>query len=165
MMEGSFRCLLTTVESDSHFWNLIYLEKLLEEHGAVVHNLGNCTPAELVVRKLAAYQPDLLVVSSVNGHGYYGARELLTQIHLAGLDVPCVVGGKLTTAASDNDRVRRDLLAHGFTDVFVEEDAVERFRELLNFGVRFGFSEWRADAPVVAPWDGPAHTLDIGSGR
>lgn len=163
-MDVSFRCLLTTVESDSHFWNLIYLEKLLEEHGAVVHNLGACTPTGLVVEELAAYRTDLLVVSSVNGHGYYGARELLSRIHLAGLDVPCVVGGKLTTAAADNDRVRRDLLAHGFTDVFVEEDAVDRFRAFLGFGVQFGFAEWRADAPVVAPWDGPVHALPLSPG-
>ncbi|MET9773204.1 cobalamin-dependent protein [Streptomyces sp. NPDC006367] len=164
-MDGGFRCLLTTVESDSHFWNLIYLEKLLEEHGAVVDNLGGCTPAGLVVEELAARRPDLLVVSSINGHGYHGARDLLTRIRRAGLDVPCVVGGRLTTAASDNDRVRRDLLAHGYTDVFVDGDAIERFRGFLRFGARFGFAEWRADAAVVAPWDGAAHVLNTGSGR
>lgn len=164
-MDVGFRCLLTTVESDSHFWNLIYLEKLLEEHEAVVRNLGACTPPGLVVDELAAYRPDLLVVSSVNGHGYYGARELLSRVRLAGLDVPCVVGGKLTTAASDNDGVRRDLLAHGFTDVFVEEDAVDRFCAFLDFGVEFGFAEWRAEAPVGAPWDGPLHALNAGAGR
>jgi methylmalonyl-CoA mutase cobalamin-binding subunit len=164
-MDAGFRCLLTTVESDSHFWNLIYLEKLLEEHGAAVRNLGVCTPPGLVADELAAYRPDLLVVSSVNGHGYHGARELLSRVRLAGLDVPCVVGGKLTTAASDNDRVRRDLLAHGFTDVFVEEDAVDRFHAFLDFGAEFGFAEWRAEAPVVAPWDGPVHALNVSPGR
>ncbi|MFJ7326484.1 cobalamin B12-binding domain-containing protein [Streptomyces cyaneofuscatus] len=165
MTHGRFRCLLTTVESDAHFWNLIYLEKLIQEHGAEVRNLGNCTPVDLVVEELAAYQPDLLVVSSVNGHGYYGARELLGRIHLAGLDVPCVVGGKLTTSASDNDRVRRDLLAHGFTDVFVDENAVEQFRGFLRFGIGFGFAQWRAEAPVVAPWDSPEHVLNLSPGR
>ncbi|WP_262505298.1 cobalamin B12-binding domain-containing protein [Streptomyces sp. TRM68367] len=165
MMEGSFRCLLSTVESDSHFWNLIYLERLLEEHGAVVRNLGGCTPAGLVVDELAEYQPDLLVVSSINGHGYYGARDLMAQIQHSGLAVPCVVGGKLTTSASDDDRVRRDLLAQGFTDVFLGDDSVERFRGFLHFGSRFGFAAWRPDAPVVAPWDGPEQVLNLSPGR
>jgi methylaspartate mutase sigma subunit len=164
MMAGGFRCLLSTVESDSHFWNLIYLDKVLEEHGAAVRNLGSCTPAGLVVEELGEYRPDLLVVSSINGHGYYEARELLTRIRQAGREVPCVIGGNLTTAAADRDRVRRDLLAHGFTDVFVAEDAIERFREFLHFGLRFGFTEWRPDAPPVLPWDGLPQLVDLESG-
>lgn len=165
-MSGVFGCLLSTVESDSHFWNLIFLKKLLEEHGAVVRNLGGCTPVDLVVEKLAEYEPDLLVVSSVNGHGYHGARVLLTEIQRAGLEVPCVAGGKLTTTASENDRVRRRLLAHGFTDVFVGEDAIQRFHAFLRFGSRFGFAGWQPDPPLIAPWDGdPARVLNLSSGR
>src|ERR1700722_14557496 len=164
-MNGAFRCLLSTVESDSHCWNLIFLEKLLEEHGAVVRNLGCCTPVDLVVEELAEYEPDLLVVSSVNGHGYHGARALLTAIQRAGLEVPAVAGGKLTTSTSDDDRVRPDLLAHGFTDVFVGADAIPRFRGFLRFGARFGFAGWQPDAPAVTPWDddsAPALNLSPG---
>lgn len=156
MTNNTFKCLLSTVESDSHIWNLIYLEKLLEEHGATVRNLGSCTPVRHVIAELFEHRPDLLVVSSVNGHGHHGARVLLTEIRRAGLDVPCVVGGKLTTAESDNDRVRRDLLDHGFTDVFVGADAIPRFLEFLHFGAVFGFAGWRPDAPAAALWDGPA---------
>ncbi|OIJ94403.1 methylmalonyl-CoA mutase [Streptomyces sp. MUSC 14] len=152
-MSTSFRCLVSTVESDSHIWNLVYLQKLLEENGAAVRNLGSCTPVDLVVRGISEYRPDLLVVSSVNGHGHHGARVLLSALHDHGIEMPCVVGGKLTTAESDNDRVRRDLLAHGYTDVFVGEDAITRFRAFLNFGVSEGFSEWQAEAAVVPPWD------------
>lgn len=148
---AAFRCLLCTVESDSHFWNLIFLEKFLEEHGASVRNLGGCTPTELVVEELAGSEPDLLVVSSVNGHGHHGARVLWTAVQRAGFDVPCAAGGKLTTAASDDDRVRRELLAHGFTDVFVGADAIQRFRRFLLFGSRFGFAGWQPDTPVVTP--------------
>ena len=165
-MNSAFRCLLCTVESDSHFWNLIFLEKLLEEHGAVVRNLGGCTAVDLVVEELAEYEPDLLVVSSINGHGYHGARVLFTEIQRTGLEVPCVAGGKLTTAVSDDDRVRRELLAHGFTDVFVGEDAIQRFRGFLRFGSRFGFAGWQPDAPVATPSDDDSgRVLNLSSGR
>ncbi|GHB62054.1 methylaspartate mutase [Streptomyces xanthochromogenes] len=152
-MSTSFRCLVSTVESDSHIWNLVYLQKLLEENGATVRNLGSCTPVDLVVRAVRESRPELLVVSSVNGHGHHGARVLLSALQENGLEVPCVVGGKLTTTESDNDRVRRDLLAHGYTDVFLGEDAIPRFRDFLTSGRSEGFARWQADAAVVPPWD------------
>ncbi|HEX6341982.1 cobalamin B12-binding domain-containing protein [Umezawaea sp.] len=126
------RALVCTVESDAHIWNLVYLEKLLEEHGMRVRNLGCCTPITEVVRAVARRRPDLLVVSSVNGHGHHGARLLLSALRRDGLDVAVVVGGKLTTAESDNVRVREDLLARGCAEVFTGEDAVPRFREFLR---------------------------------
>ncbi|MFI0817428.1 cobalamin B12-binding domain-containing protein [Streptomyces sp. NPDC021098] len=156
-MSKTFRCVLSTVESDSHIWNLVYLQKLLEEHGATVLNLGSCTPAGDVIRAICEFGPDLLVVSSVNGHGHHGARVLLTEMRRHGLEVPCAVGGKLTTAESDNDRVRRDLLARGWTDVFTGEGAIECFRKFLRFGTTLNFSAWRPDAAIVPPWDAPEH--------
>ncbi|MCX4778550.1 cobalamin-dependent protein [Streptomyces sp. NBC_01264] len=157
----AFRCLLTTVESDSHFWNLIYLEKFIAENGGEVRNLGGCTPADLVVKEVNEFQPDLLVVSSVNGHGYYGTSVVLTELKRAGISVPCVAGGKLTTAPSDNDRVRRELLSQGCTDVFLGEDAIDRFREFMAFGIRYGFAAWQPSMPVVAPWDGRVASLSV----
>jgi methylaspartate mutase sigma subunit len=152
-MSKAFRCLLCTVESDSHIWNLVYLQKLLEENGAQVQNLGSCTPVDAVLQAISESRPDLLVVSSVNGHGLHGARVLLSAMRERGLEVPCVVGGKLTTAESDNDRIRRELLGLGYTDVFTGEDAIERFRGFLQLGTTEGFSAWRADAAVIPPWD------------
>ncbi|MFF8599735.1 cobalamin B12-binding domain-containing protein [Streptomyces sp. NPDC015232] len=152
-MTTPFRCLVSTVESDAHIWNLVYLQKVLEEHGATVLNLGSCTPVAEVLDGIATFRPDLLVVSSVNGHGHHGARVLLTEVRRRGLEVPCVVGGKLTTAESDNDRVRRDLLSLGYTDVFTGEDSIDRFRDFLRCGRRAGFSAWRPPAAVLPPWD------------
>jgi methylaspartate mutase sigma subunit len=130
-MSPAYRAMVCTVESDSHIWNLVYLQKLLEEYGMRVRNLGCCTPVTDVVAAVAGRRPDLLVVSSVNGHGHHGARLLLSALRRDGLDVTVVVGGKLTTAESDNAHVRVDLLAHGCAEVFTGEDAVPRFREFL----------------------------------
>ncbi|MGW3263462.1 cobalamin B12-binding domain-containing protein [Streptomyces sp. NPDC001056] len=154
-MSTSFRCVVSTVESDSHIWNLVYLQKLLEEHGGLVRNLGSCTPVTEVLRGIEEHRPDLLVVSSVNGHGHHGARVLLGEIQRRGLELPCVVGGKLTTSESDNDRVRRDLIAQGWTDVFTGEDAVPRFRDFLQCGERDGFAAWQPQSAPVPPWDHP----------
>ncbi|MFD4352128.1 cobalamin B12-binding domain-containing protein [Nocardia sp. NPDC058518] len=152
-MNARFRCVLSTVESDSHIWNLVYLQKVLEEHGASVRNLGPCTPIDEVWHAVTVDQPDLLVVSSVNGHGYHGAGALLTALRARGLTVACVVGGKLTTAMSAGDQVRRELLALGYLDVFTSDDAIEKFRRFLNHGAVSGFSSWQAEAAVVPPWD------------
>ncbi|MFJ7095847.1 cobalamin B12-binding domain-containing protein [Streptomyces mirabilis] len=154
-MSTPFRCIVSTVESDSHIWNLVYLQKVLEEQGAVVLNLGSCTPVGEVLRGIGEFNPDLLVVSSVNGHGHHGARVLLNEMQRHGRKVPCVVGGKLTTAESDNDRVRGDLLSLGYTDVFTGENSIDRFREFLQFGQLAGFSAWQPPAAVVPPWDSP----------
>ena len=71
------RAVIATVPSDSHMWNLVYIELLLKEHGWDVNNLGACTPLELVVDTCLAERPDMLVVSSVNGHGHIGGRKLI----------------------------------------------------------------------------------------
>ncbi|MFI9504520.1 cobalamin B12-binding domain-containing protein [Nocardia sp. NPDC052566] len=152
-MNVRFRCLLSTVESDSHLWNLVYLQKYLEENGAEVRNLGPCTPTEEVASAIRAERPDLLVVSSVNGHGFHGAQVLLNALRERGLEVPCVAGGKLTTAVSDDDRVRRELLELGYTEVFTGDDAIPHFGDFLRFGMAHGFSAWRAEPAPITPWD------------
>ena len=60
---------LTTTRSDSHTWNLIYIERWLCEHGCDVLNLGNCVEPDVVAETCRDRRPDLLVVSSINGLG------------------------------------------------------------------------------------------------
>lgn len=130
-MNAPLRCLLATVESDSHTWNLIYLQKVLEEHGAVVRNLGCCTPVDELVTGVEHWHPDIVVVSTINGHGHHGVRVLLQRLRSVGLDVPVVVGGRLSTDTADDERIRRDLLQRGCADVFLGHGAVERFLSFL----------------------------------
>jgi len=130
-MNRSWRCLVCSVESDSHSWNLIYLQKLVEEHGATVRNLGCCTPASEVVQACRDFRPDLVVVSSVNGDGQHGVRVLLATLRRDGIEIPVVAGGKLTTSEADNDGVRRDLLTRGCAEVFTGDSAVSDLRDFL----------------------------------
>ncbi|MCI4066950.1 cobalamin-dependent protein [Micromonospora sp. R77] len=129
---------MTGTVSDSHTWNLVFLQLFLEEQGRTVVNLGPCVPEELLVRRCRTDAPDLVVISSVNGHGYADGLAAITRLRaepdLAGL--PVVIGGKLGLDGRDDaDRVAR-LRAAGFDAVFDDGDllAFERFLTALTVG-------------------------------
>lgn len=124
---------LTGVSSDAHTWNLVFLHLLLEEHGWTVVNLGATTPDGTVVEACRRHRPDLLVVSTVNGHGHLDGARLMTALRekdeLSG--VPAVIGGKLGVAGDVGaDRVAA-LLAAGFDAVFQDGDDTAAFTGYL----------------------------------
>ncbi|PYC66959.1 hypothetical protein C7C45_23060 [Micromonospora arborensis] len=123
------------VASDAHTWNLVFLELLLSELGFDVANLGACVPDELLVRECLERRPDLLVLSSVNGHGHIdgarAARALRDRSALAAL--PVVIGGKLGVAGSLTAAQRDELLAAGCDAVYEDSvDAITAFRSFLS---------------------------------
>ncbi|WP_263144160.1 cobalamin-dependent protein [Pseudomonas sp. RIT-PI-AD] len=126
------QCVIATVESDSHMWNLVYLQLWLAEHGFAVKNLGSCTPVDDVLAALDRGRPNLLVISSVNGHGYAQGKALIRQVRRLHPDLPCVIGGKLTTSEEGTLAVQQELVAAGFTEVFVGPDAIEAFGRFLD---------------------------------
>nr|WP_132123377.1 cobalamin-dependent protein [Actinocrispum wychmicini] len=115
---------VTSVASDSHTWNLVYLQLVLTELGHCVRNLGPCVPGRLLLDECRRDRPDLIVVSTVNGHGLLDGTRLIADIRrcpeLAA--TPVVIGGKLGVRGSDRQR-REWLLAAGFTEVFEETGA------------------------------------------
>ena len=125
-------CLLATVESDSHMWNLVYLQLWLGEHGLNVKNLGSCTPVGTVLSALQQRRTQLLVVSSVNGHGYSQGLELIRQVRRLHPHLSCVIGGKLTTSEDETLAVRQSLIDAGYNQVFVGPDAIDTFSRYLG---------------------------------
>lgn len=124
--------LVTSTRSDSHNWNLVFLQLLVEELGHRVIGLGPCVPDELLVEECLAHEPDLVVMSSVNGHGYRDGLATITRLRrepaLGAL--PVVIGGKLgVTGAPDTDSALQ-LLDAGFTAVF-DDGNVAAFKEFL----------------------------------
>jgi len=113
---------VTSTPSDSHTWNLVYLQLLLEELGHRVVNLGACVPGSLLAAECTLRRPDLVVVSTVNGHGYQDGLRTVSALQgvPALADVPVVIGGKLGTAGPDPASARR-LISAGFTLVFDDE--------------------------------------------
>jgi len=124
---------VTSVSSDSHTWNLVYLQLVLEELGHRVTNLGACTPDSLVISTCLERLPDLLVVSSVNGHGRHDGARLIRALRavpeLAAL--PAVIGGKLDTSGGADGHAVTELIEAGFTGVFQDAAALTEFRSFI----------------------------------
>lgn len=129
---GARRCVVSSTSSDSHTWNLIFLQLLLEETGYQVTNLGSCVPDQLLVDECRLDRPDLLVLSSVNGHGFHDGLRVVGQLRkepdLEGL--PIVIGGKLGIDGADQGAARQ-LLAAGFDAVY--QDSAEDVRAMCSF--------------------------------
>lgn len=128
------RAVIATVPSDSHMWNMVYIELLLKEHGWDVINLGACTPPDLVVETCLAERPDMLVISSVNGHGHIGGRKIIGAIRSQSeLDyLPAVIGGKLGTLGANNKVFAEPLVEAGYSAVFLENDGVAPFTQFIE---------------------------------
>jgi methylaspartate mutase sigma subunit len=127
------RVLVSGTASDAHTWNLVFLELLLAECGCTVRNLGPCVPVEYLVAQCRAERPDLLVLSSVNGHGLLDGSAAIRAVRAAEdlQGLPAVIGGKLTTTGELPDAARRSLCEAGFQQVFTGPDAADEFRLLL----------------------------------
>lgn len=128
--------IVSSVASDAHTWNLVFLELLISELGYDVVNLGPCVPDQVLVAECRRLRPGLVVVSSVNGHGYLDGLQLIRELrgHPDLRQLPVVIGGKL--GISDDDRGRRtdDLIGAGFDAVFDERaDGTVAFRQFVAF--------------------------------
>ncbi|MBQ1076209.1 cobalamin-dependent protein [Micromonospora sp. C31] len=136
LSQAARKVLLTGTVSDSHTWNLVFLELFLTEQGYAVDNLGPCVPVELLVRRCRAYAPDLVVVSSVNGHGYADGLAAVTALRAEPdlADVPVVIGGNLGLDGRDDAHRRARLRAAGYQAVFDDGDllAFERYLTVLT---------------------------------
>jgi methylaspartate mutase sigma subunit len=108
------------VACDAHTWNLVYLQLLIEELGFHVVNLGACVPDELLAAQCRVWRPLLVVLSSVNGHGYQDGLRVIDRLR-ADRDlasVPVVIGGKLGLTGGERPERVEALLRAGFDAVF-----------------------------------------------
>jgi methylaspartate mutase sigma subunit len=125
---------VTSVASDAHTWNLVFLELALEELGHRVLNLGACVPDQLLIDECRRLRPDLVVVSSVNGHGFQDGIRLIGKFRahpeLAG--TPVVIGGKLGIAGPAGQPAREQLRSAGFDAVFDDGAGMAALRDLTG---------------------------------
>jgi methylaspartate mutase sigma subunit len=127
--------IVSSVSSDSHTWNLVFLQLLIEELGFEVVNLGACVPDDLLVSECLSLRPGMVVISSVNGHGYADALRVVARLRAQPrLDgIPVVIGGKLGTSGGQSERQVDDLLAAGFDAVFDDRvDGPASFRRFVT---------------------------------
>ncbi|MFI0242121.1 cobalamin B12-binding domain-containing protein [Streptomyces sp. NPDC016845] len=132
--ESPPHAVLSTIPSDSHTWNLLFLQLVLEEQGWEVTNLGACVPVSTLVTESAARPPGLIVVSTVNGHGAEEAPALARAVRAepALAQVPLVIGGKLDTRGATGPDARPELTDAGFDAVLTGPNAVPRLLALLD---------------------------------
>jgi methylaspartate mutase sigma subunit len=125
---------LSSVASDSHTWNLVYLQLAIEELGHRVANLGACVPDELLIDQCLSIRPDLVVISSVNGHGFIDGSRLIARVRAVPelAATPVVIGGMLGISGPDGQRSKAQLLAAGYTAVFDDGARMPAFRSFLT---------------------------------
>ncbi|MFD1147722.1 cobalamin B12-binding domain-containing protein [Saccharothrix hoggarensis] len=120
---------MSSVSSDSHTWNLVFLQLLLEESGHEVVNVGACVPDDLLISECVAHRPDAVVISTVNGHGHVDGKRLIGRLRdvpeLRGL--PVVIGGKFGVAGAADRGYAAELAAAGFDAVFQDSSDVRGF--------------------------------------
>jgi methylaspartate mutase sigma subunit len=126
--------IVSSMASDSHTWNLVFLQLLIEELGFEVVNLGPCVPDDLLVSQCRVRQPALVVLSSVNGHGYLDGMRVIGRLR----DCPelgdtlIVIGGKLGISGGESSEHVEALLAAGFDAVYDDRSAgPASFREFV----------------------------------
>ncbi|TRV75430.1 methylaspartate mutase [Streptomyces sp. 130] len=124
---------VTTVASDSHTWNLVFLQLLIEELGYEVINLGPCTPDHVLVEACRETAPDLVVISSVNGHGHQDGLRAIEALRACDelASTPVAIGGKLGVAGQQSEAAIGALLSAGFDAVF--DDASTTLTEFTRF--------------------------------
>jgi methylaspartate mutase sigma subunit len=115
-------------------WNLHVVQEELEARGFEVLNFGPCTPTKLLAETVRDRRPQLVVISTINGHGEQSAIKIietlkLYQAHRIG---PIVIGGKLSTLPINEDRLYNSLIDCGFTGVFVSERPWAEFDTFLQ---------------------------------
>jgi methylmalonyl-CoA mutase cobalamin-binding subunit len=115
------RILLSTTSSDSHTWNLMFLQLLLEECGHEVVNLGPCVPDALLVETARSCDPSAIVISTVNGHGRIDGARVVRAVRRDPeiAQLPMVIGGKLGIEGTSSDDEVSRLLEAGFDAVFI----------------------------------------------
>jgi methylmalonyl-CoA mutase cobalamin-binding subunit len=128
------RFLVTSVSSDAHMWNLVFLQLLLEERGGDVVNLGICVPDEVIIDECLRSRPDVVVVSTVNGHGHIDGLRLIRKLRAVPelADVKIVIGGKLGVKGAENAKYGEELVANGFDAAFESGAGLADFERFLG---------------------------------
>jgi methylaspartate mutase sigma subunit len=124
---------VTSMASDSHTWNLVFLQLLIEELGYRAVNLGPCVPDDLLVSQCREIDPVMVIISSVNGHGYQDGIRVIGQLRADDrlATTPILIGGKLGITGGENTSYPAELVAAGFDAVF--EDSAESIATFRDF--------------------------------
>ena len=130
----ALRVVVTSTASDAHTWNLIYLQLLLEEAGHDVTNFGPCVGDGILLARCRETAPDLIVFSTVNGHGRQDGSRIIKLLRATPdlRSVPVVIGGMLGLAGPGHNADAQTLIDAGFDAVFGSGNDLDRFLSFVR---------------------------------
>lgn len=117
---SQLKVLLCVLGNDIHVVANRMLEILCAEHGCHTKNIGALTSPEEILQELDRFEPELVLISTLNGQGYFEAKKLMLQLRTRKptLSRPAFwIGGNLFVGDYDDKESKR-YLELGFDRVF-----------------------------------------------
>lgn len=120
---ASLRVLIITTPSDVHSWNLVFLSLVVRDAGMTCRIVGPAPQLEEIKSGAVEFDPDIILVSTINGHGEFEATDVLLALReVCDADIPVLIGGILGVTQESMGRRRSVLLSMGYTEVFEGAD-------------------------------------------
>jgi len=114
------KLVLGVIGSDVHTVGNKILENILVEEGFKVTNIGVLSSQEDFINAAIETAADLIVISSLYGHGEIDCRGMREKCIEAGIDdIPLYVGGNLVVGKKDFNEVKKTFEEEmGFTRAY-----------------------------------------------
>lgn len=114
------KLVLGVIGSDVHAVGNKILENVLTEEGFKVTNIGVLSSQEDFINAAIETAADLIVISSLYGHGEIDCREMREKCIEAGIgNIPLYVGGNLVVGKKDFIKVKKTFEEEmGFTRAY-----------------------------------------------
>ncbi len=114
------KLVLGVIGSDVHTVGNKILENILVEEGFKVTNIGVLSSQEDFINAAIETAADLIVISSLYGHGEIDCRGMREKCIEAGIDdIPLYVGGNLVVGKKDFNEVKKTFEEEmGFTKAY-----------------------------------------------
>ena len=124
---GKLTLVMGVIGADVHAVGNKILEYAFSQAGINVINLGVMVAQEEYIAAAIETNADLIVVSSLYGHGEIDCRGLREKCDEAGLkNIPLYVGGNLVVGKTDFEEVEKRFLSMGFSRVYPPGTAPEK---------------------------------------
>lgn len=117
---SQIKVLLCVLGNDIHVVANRMLEILCVEQGCQTRNLGALSATDEILQEIELFRPALVLVSTLNGQGYFEAKKLMNQLRARKSQTirpDMWIGGNLFVGDYD-DRDARRYLEMGFDQVF-----------------------------------------------
>ncbi|MBU5591783.1 methylaspartate mutase subunit S [Clostridium sp. MSJ-4] len=124
---------LGVIGSDCHAVGNKILDYALSEAGFNVVNIGVLSPQEDFINAAVETNADVIVVSSLYGHGEIDCRGMREKCDESGLkDIILYVGGNIVVGKQEWEDVEKRFKAMGFNRVFPPGTSVDTTVECLR---------------------------------